>query len=816
VLMGSFIKDIQYAVRALWGAPGFTAVAVLTLALGIGANTAIFSVIDDVLLRPLPYPAAEELVVVGGVMTGLGNEDARASSTEYREFAERAGTLSGLAASWVIDANVTEGLEPERVRVDVVTSNYFSVLGQPLAMGRDFELTDAGATGVDLGYVTILSHDTWQRMFQGDPEIVGQSIRLDDDPFTIIGVMPEGFENPSESRSDRVSMWITISLKAGNRWDGRGFRPFTLIGRMNSGASMEVTRAEFEAIGVALIREDPQVYPEAAGWATSVESLFDLTVGDVRASLLVLFWAVGFVLLTACTNVANLLLTRGHGRSREMAIRVSLGGGRARITGQLLTESLVLVVAGGALGLGVAALGLEVLRDITSTVLPRLAEATIDGRVLAFTFGVSLLTILLFGLFPALHGSKAQPQDVLREGHAGGARHTLARNTLATVQIAMSLVLLVSAGLLAKSFSGLVGADPGFEPEGVLALQTWLPIPNDPSTGRFATVPARADFADRVLEALDENPVISASAVTSLLPYRGLRARGFAVEGEATLDDEVLPTAEYREVSPDYFEVMGVPLIRGRGLLPSDDQSNPRVVVIDRRLSERWFDGEPLGRRIMMGRGDGWEIVGVVGNVRDQALDAVERPHIYVNYRQSMGLNITFLTKTAGEPEALEPFGRAAIQGVDRDQPVFGVSSMEGVIRETLTRERLMALLIGLFAGLALALVAIGVYGVMAYGVRQRHREIGIRIALGASRRRVLRSVLAEGSKITGLGVVVGLITAAAATRLLASVLHDVGRLDPGVFAGVACATALVALTACLVPALRAAGIDPIETMRVD
>ncbi len=820
--MTSIIHDTRYAVRTLRRSPGFAAVAIVTLALGIGVNTAIFSVINSVLLRPLPYADPDRLVVVGTEAAEMGDGNLTASSGEFRDFAERATTIDDVAAVWAIDANLTSGIEPERIRAVLTTWNLFTILGVSPMLGRDFTSQDAAG---DIGYVAILSFDTWQRLFGGNPDVIGRAIRLDDDPITVIGVMPDGFEHPGESRIERVSAWVPFDLTAGNRFDNRTFRAFTVFGRLRDNATLEASRAEMRTIVDAMVAEHPDVYPPGARRTAGVESLFNRTVGDVRQSLLILFAAVGFVLLAACTNVANLLLIRGQARGRELAIRAALSGGRVRIIRQILTESLILALSGAALGLAIAMFSVQWLSDVAVTVLPRVPGISIDLRVLTFTLAVSAISSVMFGLFPAMQAANANPYDLLHEGRGTSQRRGMLRDALAVAQVAISLVLLVGAGLLAKSFARLVSADPGLVPERVLVLQTWLPIPNDPTNGRFMTIPQRAKFVDRSLEALLEIPAVSQAAMTSLLPFRGIAARGFRIEGGTgpgavgakDAEKRALPNAEFRQISPDYFEVLGIPLLAGREFSPEDDANHPLVAVVDQQMAELWFGGKAVGRRFFLGSGTAaWEIVGVVANVRDEALDVANRPHIYVNYRQSVGLNVAFVLKTAGIPETVVPAARSAIERVDRDQPIFAVSSMEDVIAGTVGQERLLMTLIGLFAFLALTLAAIGVYGVVAFTVRLRDREIGIRIALGADRRRVIALVLQGGVKVAAIGLALGLIGAASTSGILRGVLHDVGQLDPLVFVGVATVTGVVVLFASIIPARRAMRVDPINAMRAD
>jgi putative ABC transport system permease protein len=710
----------------------------------------------------------------------------------------------------MISVNLTSETVPERIGLCAVTTNYFNVLGQPPAMGRTFHPDDAGG---NVSYVVVISHDAWMRIFNGDPEVIGKTVRLDDDPITIIGVMPERFEHPGESGTDRISAWIAVDLIPEGRFDNRGFKPFTLIGRLAPGSSIEASRAEFTSIAAELRSEYPRFYPESSGWTVLVEPLFEQTVGEVRPALVILLVAVGLVLLTACANVASLLLTRGQGRAREIAIRTAIGAPRRRIIRQLLTETLLLVLLGCAGGLAVAAIGLRFLRAIALTALPRLGEFSLDGTVLGYALAVSLLTGLAFGLFPAFHASRSEPHGLLREGWHVGSRRKHVRGVLVSAQVALSLMLVVGAGLLTRSLFHLMDRDPGFNPESVLAVQTWLPIPNDPETGRFRNLPDRVGFADSVLRELNDNPAVTDAAITSMLPFRGLAGSTFRIEGEDRAEGEAAPVAQIRQVSPGYFSLMGIPLHRGRSFSDTDDADAPLVVVVDRRLADRWFAGDPIGRRVLF-RDQPLEIVGVVGNVREDALETEARPHIYINYRQSIGLNISFVLKTATAPELLAGYAREAVQRVDPDQPVFGVSPMVAVISEALSRERLLMTLLLVFAVASLALAAVGIYGVVAYALRQRYREIGLRMALGATPHGLLRMLLWEGMRVTAVGAIAGLVAAIFATGVLSAVLHGVDKLDPATFLVAMAVTTTVAIVASVVPAWSVLGMDPAKTLR--
>ncbi len=812
IVLSDLVQDVRQAVRGLRASPAFAATALVTLGLGIGANTAVFSVIHQVLLRPLPYPEADRLVAVGSDRRSFGDADLMAAGAEYRDIEERATSLEDIAAAWPIDANVAGGGEPERARVVLGSWNLFSVLRVRPALGRTFTPDDARG---DIGYVGILSFRAWQQLFDGDPGILGRTLRLDDDPISIIGVMPEGFGQPGESPADPVSVWMPISFQAGNRFDLRGARNLTLVGRLRSGVSLESARADLSSVARTVAAEHPDAYPAQTGWTLRAEPLRDRIVGDARPMLLILMAAVGFVLLAACTNVAALLLARGRARSTEIAVRVALGGGRRRIFRQFLTESLVLSLLGAVVGLGIAGWGLTTLRGVAVEALPRAAGGGLSAPVLGFTALVSVLTTLAFGLLPAASASRSDPYQLLRSGRSVGGARVTARALLATSQVAVSVALLVGGGLLLKSFLGLTRGDPGFETDQVLAFQTWLPIPNDPSQGRFATAADRSRFAHRVLDALEEQGAIERAAVVSRLPFRGSAALPFRREEDPEVDPAALPTVEFRQASADYFEVMGIPLLEGRDLEDTDDADHVPVVVVDRSMAERWLGPDPIGQTIHLGGGaQGWQVVGVVGDVRDRPLDPAPRPHVYLSDRQSLTYGLSFVMRWRGSPGAAASAVRTAMNRVDPDQPIFGVATLEEALGESLARERLLGGLVGLFALVALALAALGIYGLTAYRVRQRRQEIGIRMALGAASRDVISLALGETVRIGVAGIALGLVAALMGAGLLRAALHGVDPIDPAILAAVAGLAALVSLVAGTVPARRAARVDPVETMR--
>ena len=808
---GLLWQDIRYSCRALRKHPGFTVIAATTLALGVGANTAIFSVVKGVLLNPLPFEDPQELVVVGGRFPGIGTQDLVASAPEYRDYTEQAKSVSELVATWNIKANVTHGGRPGRLEAIATTPNLFSMLKVEPALGRDF-LPDDLAT--DVGYVVILSHDAWLHFFNGDRDAIGRTLRIDDDPITVIGIMPPGFKHPGQPDANPVDVWAPINVSEGTRFDNRSFRVMTLLGRIQDGYSLEQSRAELRSIADNLRREYPTFYPEDAGWDVTVVSLLERVVGDLRATLVILFSSVGLVLLLTCSNVANLVLARGSARSYELALRSALGGSRFQVGRQLMMENVVLACIGTILALPLAAFGTRVLKQVGSASIPRLQEIAIDGSVLAFAAGTTLLAAMVFGLIPSVRLSRTGSQQLIKENPNGsGVARSQLRSGFAVTQIAVSLVILISAGLTAKSFARLIDVDPGFDPNNVLTMETWLPWPNIPENGRYFRPEQRTGMYEQALQEMESLREVTTAGLVSILPLRGLNGWTFAIEGKSVGTEEAPATAETRAVSPGYIEVMGIPLLSGRNFTQHDDPVNPWVVMINEAFAERYFVSEnPIGQHLLLGGpcGPGSKIVGVVGNVLHQALDARPRPTIYTSYRQDAQVDMTFVLKTVNQPEPVAQAATEALQSVDRDLPTSAIASLERVVAETVAQRRLLMLLLAIFAAVSLFLAAIGVYGVITYTVRQRDREIGIRMAMGARRGSVLRIVLRDGLRLGLAGVLSGLAAAAVLTKALNSVLFEIGRWDPFVYGAVATITLAVVLVATLVPAHRATRVDPL------
>jgi putative ABC transport system permease protein len=816
-LLVDLLNDLRYAARSLLKSPGFTTVAVLTLALGIGANTAIFSVVNAVLLRPLSYDQPEQLVSLRAKLRAHdGNE--LMSAPEYQDLLREVPALRDVAAIWNISINLTGSDRPERIQAAAVSANYFKLLGVAPVLGRD--LTKADDAG-RLGYVELISWDLWQHRFGGSPDVVGKTVRVDDDPMTIIGVMPRGFRHPIESAFLPTELWGAIALDNPDTTyiNNRSWRVFDLFGRLQSGATLDDLRAQLTTLSARLAVRYPDAYPKAAGWQVEAVPLAERVVGNVKPALLVLLGAVGFVLLIGCANVANLLLARSTTRDREFAIRTALGGSRLRLVRQLLTESLMLAALGGLVGLLIAMWGTSGLSQLAAAYLPRAREIGIDHQVLGFTALLILVTGVGFGLIPALQASRADLQSVMNEaGRASSAGRPRARirGGLVVVEIAVALMLLAGAGLLLRSFQELIAVHPGFNPEKLLTAQVWLSWPNQPEKGRYFTDAQRRAFYEATFAAVRRVPGVRDVAAVSRLPFRGHETVTFKIEGRPSSPEEPLPSAEGRLASPNYFKTMGIPILRGQEFSPLADSASQEEVIINRTMAEQHWAESPIGSRFQIFGSNGpWvTVVGVVGDVRQVTPDQPALPEFYLSSVRRPGQEMSFIARTEGPPERLATAVTQAIHEIDPEQPVFGVMSMEKLLANATAERRFSLFLLLLFAGLALVLSSVGIYGVMAYTTTQRRHEIGIRMALGARSADVLNLVLGTGMRLVAVGLVVGLIGAWALSRVLVSQLYGITARDPITYGAVALLLAGVALLATYLPARRATRVDPMTALR--
>jgi predicted permease len=824
--METLLLDVRYGLRMLRKNPGLTAVAVLTLALGIGANTSLFSVVDAVLLRPLPYQKPEQLVAVKDDLPGLNLTDAGMSVQELDDFQNRSGVFDQISATWPINANVTGREKPERVEAEVVSANYFVLLDAKTELGRAFTPSDY-RPGFFEG--TVISDSLWRRMFGADPHVLGQAIRLDSDLYTVIGVMPPDFRNPGRTLQHDVDAWITAGGIA---------PPFPMppkrsirmvpeaIGRLKPGITLEQAQARLDTFAAHLREEYPTDYPPAARWTLRLVPLQKEVVGTAGMMLVVLLASVGVVLLIACLNIASLLLARSSVRQREIAVRQALGAGAWRLIRQMLTESVVLSLCGGLLGTLLSLWLTTGLLHLVPASLPRIGEVTVSLRVLLFALGVSLLTGLLFGLAPATQLADPRLMDDLRQGTRGGGlglRQHRFLGALVVCEFALSLVLLVGAGLLLRSFWNVLQIQPGFNPNHVISARLWLPVPNDPKLNPYLKPEKRSAFVREVLRRVDALPGVEQAAIGSgNTPFSGQRtSRTFTIEGNRAGADETL-TAEFGALTPDFSRALGTTLVRGRSFTDSDNETGASVALIDQTAAELfWPNQDPIGKRIqrivpVAPSPPPATIVGIVGRMKSDGLDAPDRPHIFLPALQNVDFAMNVYIRTAASPEALEELVRREVQSVDPNLPVFGVRTLDSIVSDSLASRRFAMLVLGFFAVTALLLAAIGIYGVMAYFVNQRVREIGVRMALGAQPSDVLKLVVRRGMVLASIGMVLGIIASLGMTRLISGLLFGVSAGDPITLGIFTICLASVALLANYIPARRATKIDPTVALRYE
>lgn len=824
--MNRLFPDLRYAARMLKSNLGFTLVAVLTLAFGIGANTAIFSVVNAVVLRPLPFPKPEQIVIIRDDLTGRQIEDVGLSVDELKDLQERSGVFEQVSAVWPVDANLTGSERPERIELLAVSPNYFSLLGAHAQLGRVFGPEEQQAKGFAEGVV--ISDGLWKRLYGSDRNVLGRKVYADTDLYTIIGVMPPEFRHPGKTLRNEVDMWATAGFSA-NPF-GPPVRAARMlpgaIGRLKEGIDINQAQAKVDGLVAQLQTEFPKEYPPQAGWTIRVLSAHQQLVGNVQTILYVVLAAVGLVLLIGCVNLANLMLARSSARRREMAIRLALGASRWRLIIQLLTESLLLSFIGGALALVVIAVLLKGFVQFIPADIPRLNEIEINLTILGFVFLVSTITGLLFGLVPAMQASRPDVVSNLKDGsHGAGfglATHRF-RSGLVVLEFALSLILMIAAGLLLRSFGRLLEVNAGFNPDNVLLTRVWLPVPNNPELDPYRDPLKRAGFTKELLQKVSAIPGVRNAAISSgnAVPLVGPHnSGGFTIEGDAVTNNAI-PTAQVGLVSPDYFRTMETPLKRGRFFTDADDRQAPQVVIIDEALAERYFSNrDPVGLRMKRGgpasEAPWMTIVGLVGNIKSDGFDKPDQPHLYFPIYQNPAYAMAIYMRTDVAPMTLTQSVREQVRTLDRDLPVFGERTMSQVAAESMSRRRFAMQLVGLFGILALLLAAVGIYGVIAYSVTQRTREIGIRVALGASRSEILCWVLKQGMILTMAGVVIGLVGAVALTRLLRSLLFGVGPTDLVTYGVLAALLTIVALLACYIPARRATKVDPLIALRYE
>jgi predicted permease len=822
--MEILFNDIRYAFRIMRKSPGFTVIIILTLALGIGANTSIFSIVNAVLLRSLPYYDPGRLVKITFNNPGIGLRDIPFSVPELEDLKSRAGVFEEVSVVLSGPTNLTGAKQPEHLEMLEVSPNYFSMLGTTPEIGRLF-----GPQDFALGFAeaTVISDGLWRRSYGGDPNILGKRLRMDNDPYTIVGVVPAGFRHPGTTVAKDVEVWVTCGF-SGDPYPkpARNVKVAReAIGRLKPGIDVTQAQARLTAMASELRTDFPNDYPPEAKWSIEIQPLQDALVGNVRPQLLVLMAAVVLVVLIASVNIANLLLARASGRQREMALRMALGSGRTRMVRQMLTESLVLSLIAGVAGVLAAKLTLSFILHFVPASVPRLAEVGVDRTVLLFALLISIFTGIIFGLAPAFQAMKADMTAAIREGAQGSgysAKTFRLRSLLIVSELALAVVLMVGAGLLLRTFWGLIQENPGFNPSRVVTASFYLPNPNDPKTDvLYGDFSKRTSFFRDVIRRVATIPGIDRAAMTSDLPgARPTTTAALVIEDRAA-DSSQGVTAEVIRVSPDYFMLMQSPLIRGRFFLESDESGKQEVAIIDETTARRYWSGmDPVGRRFRMGVNPRlpWVtvvlvVVGIVKDMKQDGLDTDGVPHIFRPIYQQSPLRsraVSVVARTPLPASLLESQIRKEIQTLDPALPVFNVRSMNDVMDVSIAPRRFSAELVGVFAAVAMLLSSIGIYGLLAYMVGQRSREIGIRVALGAQRPDILKLILGKGLLLAGTGIAIGLILSAISARMIAGLLYGVHPIDVIVFVTVPLILLVVAFLATYIPARRATIVDPI------
>jgi putative ABC transport system permease protein len=798
--MHSLIQDLRYGIRGLLKRPAFTVIALIALALGIGANTAIFSLVNAVLIRPLPFPEPDRLVWMWGNIRNGGNR-ASVSPLDFLDYREQNHAFEHFAASFTVplSLNLTGAGEPERLSVSGVTGNYFQALGVQPLLGRGFSLENE-KPGQDR--VALLSYGFWQRRFGGNPAIINQTLVLDGESCQVVGVMPKDFSFPQSAQ-----LWIPMNFDRSPGMKQRKAHFLRPVGRLKPGVSLAQAQADTDTVA----RRLEQQYPDTnTGWNLRLVNLKDQLVGNTRPTLLILLGAVGFVLLIACANVANLLLVRAAARQKEIALRTALGASRLRIIRQMITESILLALVGGALGTLLATWGVDLLVTLSGDNIPSTAQVKIDSTVLGFTLLISVVTGILFGLAPALRTVRLNLSDSLKEGGrkgGEGATHNRTRSLLVVFESAIAVVLLIGAGLLVRSLIRLQNTSPGFDAQNVTTMRVDLP------QGKYSTDEKIASFFQEFERRVGALPGVESVGLITELPLSGQpNDMPYTVEGRPP--DQVFDH-DFRRVNNQYFRTLRIPLLRGRNFTDQEVRDGAKLLLVSELLASLVFPNEePVGKRVTTMMGDQpFEIIGVVGDVRHRALDTEPAAAMYMPSYES-GMNVVIRTK--GDPTNLAAAVRTEVKAIDPDQPVAAVKSMEEWLATSVAAPRYRTSLLVLFALIALILAATGIYGVMSYSVTQRTHEIGVRMALGARQIDVLRLVVGQGMILVVVGVVIGLVGAFALTRVMATVLFGVTAKDPITFAGVAVGLVLVAFFACYVPARRATKVDPLIALRYE
>ena len=825
-------QDIRFALRIFRKSPGFTLVAVLTIALGIGATTAIFSVVDATLLHPLPYPDAGQLVSIQDDLTGVGARDVGMSQPEWQDL-QHSGIFQYTSPAWYDENNLTGASQPARVSLLIVSPNYFALLGVKPQLGHTFDPENftPGFTGE-----IVISDGLWKRNFGSDPHILGRSLRIDTDLYQVVGVMPPGFVAPARTPAERTAeVWAATSFFGAPMEDhpprGRRYLP-EVVGRLKPGLSLAAAQAQLDALVANLQRQYPADYPAQSAWKIRLVPLKEIIVGNVRQSVVLLFGAVALVLLIGCVNVANLLLARASARGREIAIRQALGAARIRLVRQLLTESLLLALIGGIAGLAVLLATRQFLLRMVPSTFPRLGEVSINWTVLVFAVLASIIAGAIFGLAPALHAGRSHLIVALKEaarGSTGSGEQARTRRILVVSEFALSLVLMTCACLLLRSFWDLMRVPLGFNPESVMTVRTRLPYPNDTKIDKYKTAAMEAPFVRELLRRSGSLPGVDEVALgdSGAIPLDAsqkefnLLAAGryfFRLEGRDVPTSQA-PWADHFMVSPNYFHLLRIPLLRGRVFGEEDDDKTPLVAVVNQAFAQTyWPNEEAIGKRFRRDRaGSPWiTVIGVIGNARTGSLAESDVPTIYASLYQDGSHHLAIFLRGHLDPRATARQVKEQVQSVDPTLPVFGAQMANETLVASLAQRRFSLQMVGMFALTALLLAALGIYGVISYNVSERTHEIGIRLALGARRANIMRMVLRQALTLAATGAAVGLIAAIVVSRLMSGLLYGVQPTDPWTFAGVALLLVLVGLLACYVPARRAVRVDPMVALRYE
>jgi putative ABC transport system permease protein len=821
--MNAFSQDLLGGVRTLRKSPLHTFVAVLTIALGIALNTTMFSIVQAVLLRPLPYHDADRLVALNADLPGLSLTNVGFSVLEIDDLIARTDLFDAVTPVWVFDANLTGGQQPERVVMVASGVNYFQMLGATPQLGRVFGSQDR-ANG--FAEAVVLSDAAWHRLFGGDPSAIGKQVRIDTDLYTIVGVMPPGFPHPAAAPAPNIDVWSTAGFRA-NPFPPQPNRRTRMLpsalARVRAGVSIDAVRAAIDTYSTATRSQYTADYPADGKWTVRVDPLHSVVVGNVHPLLLAFSAAVALVLLIGCANVANLLLARASTRGREIAIRLAIGAGPRRVIRQLLTENLVLASLGAGVGLMIVWWTQSLLIASMPADLPRLSEVRIDWVVVAFAVALTMVTALACGIAPALQASHVRPVSAMTEigrGLTAGRRQRRLRSGLVVAEIALSLVLLAAAGLLVSTVTRLLDVDPGFDPERVTAARTWIAVPNNPELDQYRTPAARTALIRKMLDQMRGIAGAANVAMTTTVPLSQTPPKVPVTIDGRPLDGDAA-TAELITVSADYFTLLNIPLARGRVFAETDDTSVAPVAIVDEEAQKRFYAGQDaVGRKLQLGRPGPQggpppiTIVGVVKTVKHDRLDESPTPHVYASLYQRSGRSLSMLVKSRAADATMPEQIRHAVASVDADLPVFAAETLDAAIGRSIAAQQFASRALMVFAACALLLVIGGVYGVMAYTVSTRTQEIGVRIAMGATPSALVQGVMGEAARTAGAGVVIGLLLAAMTTRFVRTMLFGVSAADPTVFAAASALLLAAALLASYFPAQRAARVDPIASLR--